>query len=73
MIDFYSGRFFIGILADDGSCCEREIYEDISYKEIYNKFKDRFSEEAIKSAWSYDSGVNDEGETLLIINMSDML
>lgn len=73
MIDVYLGKFFIGVLADDGRCCEKEICDYISYKEIYNKFKNRFSKEAIKSAWLYDSSVNDKGETLLIINIRDIL
>lgn len=73
MVDFYSGKFLVAILTDNGSCCEKEIYNDISYKELYNKFKDKFSEEIIKSAWLYDSGSNDNGEILLCISIGDIL
>lgn len=73
MIENFTETYLVCVLGTDGRCHDRKLYNGIYYKEIYNKFKNRFSEEAIKSAWLNDSGINDEGETLLIIGISDIL
>lgn len=72
MIEFYEGRHLIMIIEDCG-CVEREIVDGIDYNTIYEKFKDRFSEDVIETAFTYDVGYADDGKELIIVRIEDLL